>query len=132
MGATTRWGTKACHCACLALVFALSASWRPALAIAALAPDKNGVIHACYGLGDRNELHIIGGRQCLPDESPLPWNQRGRPGPSGSKAAATNPTFIFAPSYTNASSSGNTTNTTTTTTTTTNISNSRTTKTTTI
>jgi len=53
-----------------------------------LAPDLHGVIHACYGQSDGQELHIVGDHQRCPRWThPLSWNQRGRPGRPGSSGA---------------------------------------------
>jgi tetratricopeptide (TPR) repeat protein len=47
-----------------------------------IAPDPSGVIHACYGGRDGDELHIVEeGGPCRENGRPLSWNWRGRPGP---------------------------------------------------
>lgn len=57
--------------------------WIPTPAGARLAPDRNGVIHACYGPSDGEELHIIGAQQsCPPGKVALNWDQRRRSGRS--------------------------------------------------
>jgi tetratricopeptide (TPR) repeat protein len=63
------------------LLFAATAGLQPAPAAARLAPDRNGVIHACFATADGNELHITrSARSCARSEQSLSWNQRGLPG----------------------------------------------------
>jgi tetratricopeptide (TPR) repeat protein len=66
-------------------LFALAAAWAPAPAAASLAPVRNGVIDACFGPFDGEELHLARAhKRCPRSESPLAWNQLGRPGKNGS------------------------------------------------
>jgi hypothetical protein len=42
-----------------------------------VAPDSQGLIHACYGRYDRRELHLVPlGTKCRASENPLSWSQR--------------------------------------------------------
>jgi tetratricopeptide (TPR) repeat protein len=64
-------------------LFALAAAGVPALAAASLAPDRKGVIHACYGSFDEEELHITAQKRCPRGGHALTWNHLGRPGAAG-------------------------------------------------
>ncbi len=75
------------------LVAVLGASSPPAHAAAKLVvPDRHGVIHACIGGDDGDELHVVNAGEPCPDhEQALPWNSLGRPGPRGKPGAASEP-----------------------------------------
>jgi hypothetical protein len=45
-------------------------------------PDSAGTIHGCY-LGGSGNLRVVGSAaDCRSNETPISWNQEGRPGPS--------------------------------------------------
>jgi len=88
------------RCWFLAVLLGVAATWIPATAAAAtakLAPDRHGVIHACYGSSDWDELHVVAeSARCPQGYAPLSWNQRGRRGPSDSDdASVENWNFTF-------------------------------------
>jgi len=61
-----------------------------------VAPDSQGLIHACYGRYDRRELHLVPlGTKCLLSENPLSWSQRA----AGLRIEFNGPT-IESPSFT--------------------------------
>jgi hypothetical protein len=64
-----------------ALVLVVAAS---TVALASI-PDSNGVIHACRNkaTGALRVIDSDAGRQCLPTEAALTWNQTGPQGPPG-------------------------------------------------
>lgn len=74
-----------------ALAIALGVRSLPARAATKLlAPDPHGVIHACVGGEDGDELHVVNaGAPCPGHEQELPWNQRGRRGPPGTAGVET-------------------------------------------
>lgn len=70
------------------LIAALGASGAPAhAATKVVAPDPHGVIHACIGGGDGNELHVVNAGECPDRKDELTWNWRGRRGPRGKAGA---------------------------------------------
>jgi hypothetical protein len=68
------------------VVVALGAGSPPAhAATKPIRPDRHGVIHACYGGEDGDELHLAEVGPCPSEELPLSWNLRGRRGPPGAE-----------------------------------------------
>jgi tetratricopeptide (TPR) repeat protein len=61
---------------------AVAGIW-PSPAAAALAPDAHGLIHACYGPRDGDELHLVAaGVRCPHGKEPIAWSARPSPGGS--------------------------------------------------
>jgi hypothetical protein len=81
------WARRPWRClALLCAVFGLISG--SALGSGRLAPDRHGVIHACYSGNDENELHLIAPRRRCPSEDwSLSWSQRGPPGGRGEAGA---------------------------------------------
>src|SRR5690348_16896362 len=58
---------------------------------AGMTPGPDGVIHGCYQ-GTNGKLRVIpAGETCRENETALPWNQTGAPGPKGDKGAPGDP-----------------------------------------
>jgi hypothetical protein len=51
-------------------------------------PDANGVIHACYKKPIGPARIVFSAADCGRGESPIEWNQAGRPGPKGDPGPA--------------------------------------------
>jgi hypothetical protein len=51
-------------------------------------PDSTGTIHGCYGKSNGNLRVVESASDCRSNETALPWNQQGPPGPPGGLTTA--------------------------------------------
>ncbi len=99
VGTLGKWGNarRRGHGRCVLLVVgllfaALGASFPAHAAAKLVVPDRHGVVHACIGRDDGNELHVVAaGKRCPDHEPSLSWNWAGRQGPRGETGAEGEP-----------------------------------------